>query len=84
MISPSYTINGSNKKESDKFISSLSIKVLLILSIATSIDALSVGLNLSLLNVSIMIPAVVTGVITFSLSLGEASARASGADLGAS
>lgn len=58
----------SIKKEDGTFVSSLSIKVLLILSVATSIDALAVGLSLSLLNVSIVIPAVVTGVVTFSLS----------------
>jgi putative Mn2+ efflux pump MntP len=58
----------SLRKESKTLVSSLSIKVLLILSVATSIDALAVGLSLSLLNVSIMIPAIVTGVVTFSLS----------------
>jgi putative Mn2+ efflux pump MntP len=58
----------SIRKESSRLVSSLSIKVLLILSIATSIDALAVGLSLSLLKVSIIIPAIVTGVVTFSLS----------------
>jgi len=58
----------SIKKESDTLVASLSIKVLLVLSIATSIDALAVGLSLSLLQVSIIIPALVTGVVTFSLS----------------
>jgi putative Mn2+ efflux pump MntP len=58
----------SVKKESAKLISSLSIKVLLILSIATSIDALAIGLSLSLLNVAATIPATATGVITFGLS----------------
>jgi putative Mn2+ efflux pump MntP len=58
----------SIRKESNRLVSSLSIKVLLILSIATSIDALAVGLSLSLLKVSIIIPAIVTGVVTFSLS----------------
>lgn len=58
----------SIRKESDKFVSSLSIKMLLMLSIATSIDALAVGLSLSLLKVSVIIPAIVTGVVTFSLS----------------
>lgn len=58
----------SIRKESTRLVSSLSIKVLLILSIATSIDALAVGLSLSLLNVPIIIPAIVTGVVTFSLS----------------
>jgi putative Mn2+ efflux pump MntP len=58
----------SIRKESAKLVISLSIKVLLILSIATSIDALAVGLSLSLLNVSATIPAAVTGVVTFILS----------------
>ena len=58
----------SIRKKSNTIVSSLSIKVLLILSISTSIDALAVGLSLSLLKVSIIIPAIVTGVVTFSLS----------------
>ena len=58
----------SIRKKSNTIVSSLSIKVLLILSIATSIDALAVGLSLSLLKVSIIIPAIVTGVVTFLLS----------------
>ena len=58
----------SIRKESPRLVSSLSIKVLLILSIATSIDALAVGLSLSLLNVSAINPAIITGVVTFSLS----------------
>ena len=41
---------------------------MLILSIATSIDALAVGLSSSILNVSIITLATVTGIITFSLS----------------
>jgi len=57
----------STRKES-KFISSFNIKVLLILSIATSIDALAVGLSLSFLEISILIPAIVIGAITFLLS----------------
>lgn len=58
----------SIRKESARLVSSLSIKVLLILSIATSIDALAVGLSLSLLNVFAINPAIITGVVTFSLS----------------
>jgi putative Mn2+ efflux pump MntP len=58
----------SIKNGPDKLARSLSIKVLLILSIATSIDALAVGLSLSLLNVSIMTLVIATGVVTFSLS----------------
>ncbi len=58
----------SVREESNKLVCSLSIKVLLILSIATSIDALAVGLSLSFVKVSIIIPAIVTGIVTFSLS----------------
>jgi putative Mn2+ efflux pump MntP len=53
---------------SRKIASSPSLKVLIILSIATSIDALAVGLSLSFLEESILIPAIVIGTITFSLS----------------
>jgi putative Mn2+ efflux pump MntP len=55
-------------KESKQVINSSSLKVLLVLSIATSIDALAVGLSLSFLGTSITTPAVVIGLITFSLS----------------
>ena len=58
----------SLRSEPKRLISSLSINVLLILSIATSIDALAVGLGLSLLKTSIIIPAIQIGVITFFLS----------------
>jgi len=58
----------SIKNGPDKLANSLSIKGLLILSIATSIDALAVGLSISLLNVSIMTLVIVTGVVTFALS----------------
>ncbi|MGB3340038.1 MAG: manganese efflux pump MntP family protein [bacterium] len=42
--------------------------MLLILSIATSIDALAVGITLSFLDVAIMMPALIIGIITFLLS----------------
>ncbi len=42
---------------------------MIMLSIATSIDALAVGFSLSLLGVSIWIPAVVIGVITAALTV---------------
>lgn len=41
---------------------------LLILSIATSIDALAVGFSIALLSASILLPAVLIGLVTFSLS----------------
>jgi putative Mn2+ efflux pump MntP len=55
-------------KESEKIVSSSSLKILLILSVATSIDALAVGLSLSFLKTSIITPAIITGTITFTLS----------------
>ena len=42
---------------------------LLLLAAATSIDALAVGLSLSLLNAPIVGPALLIGLVTFSLSL---------------
>lgn len=44
------------------------IFVLLVLSIATSIDALAVGLTLSLIAGSIVVAVIVIGLITFTLS----------------
>lgn len=58
----------STKNGSERLISSLSIGVLLMLSIATSIDALAVGLSFSFLRVPVLAPAIVIGVVTFSLS----------------
>jgi putative Mn2+ efflux pump MntP len=43
--------------------------VLLVLSVATSLDALAVGLSLSLLNVHIVEPVIIIGLVTFALSL---------------
>ena len=58
----------STNKESNKMVSSSSFKVLIMLSIATSIDALAIGLSLSFLETSIITPAIIIGIITFSLS----------------
>jgi putative Mn2+ efflux pump MntP len=46
----------------------LSLSVLLTLSVATSIDALAVGLSFAFLQVSIAASVLVIGVVTFSLS----------------
>jgi putative Mn2+ efflux pump MntP len=54
--------------ESNKIICSSNLKVLFILSIATSIDALAVGLSLSFIETSIVMPAIIIGIITFFLS----------------
>jgi len=47
----------------------LTLPVLLLLSVATSIDALAVGLSLSFLKIPIVGPALLIGVVTFSISL---------------
>ncbi|MBS3920919.1 MAG: manganese efflux pump [Deltaproteobacteria bacterium] len=46
----------------------LSLWMLLMLSIATSIDALAVGISFALLNISIITPILVIGTVTFILS----------------
>ena len=52
----------------DRQFKSPSIFVLLILSLATSIDALAVGLSFAFLKISIAIPIIVIGAVTFVLS----------------
>ena len=64
MIYESSKMNVNDKKKDP-----LNVYVLLMLSIATSIDALAVGLSLSFLNVSIALPVIIIGVITFLLSI---------------
>jgi len=60
----------SSKMEVDNNkINPLNLYVLLMLSIATSIDALAIGLTLSFLNVSIILPSIIIGAITFLLSV---------------
>lgn len=60
------------------------VRVLTVMAVATSIDAMAVGLSYSLLGVSIVLPAIIIGVVCFSLSsvgalvsgkLGAASSR---------
>ncbi len=63
MIYESFKIKPAN----DKFNPS-NVVVLLILSIATSIDALAVGITLSFLEVSIAVAVVIIGLVTFVLS----------------
>lgn len=47
---------------------SFSLKELLILSIATSIDAFAVGVTFAILNTPILTPIVIIGIVTFILS----------------
>jgi putative Mn2+ efflux pump MntP len=56
-------------ESSQKVINPLNIYVLLMLSVATSIDALAVGVSFAFLKVSIITPVIVIGIVTFVLSL---------------
>ncbi|HPX77885.1 MAG TPA: manganese efflux pump MntP family protein [Methanobacterium sp.] len=47
---------------------SISLKEILILSVATSIDAFAVGVTFAFLNVAILFPVIMIGLITFILS----------------
>ncbi len=47
----------------------LGFKTMLLMAIATSIDALAVGISLAFLNSNIWIAALVIGIVTFSLSM---------------
>lgn len=61
-------IRESFKKDDENINGSFSLKVMLPLAIATSIDALAVGVTFAFLNVNIVIAALTIGVITFGFS----------------
>ncbi|HOW28588.1 MAG TPA: manganese efflux pump MntP family protein [Elusimicrobiota bacterium] len=54
--------------DDEKPMSSLRFRVLLLLAIATSIDALAVGLSFAFLHVPIIAPSLIIGAVTFVLS----------------
>ena len=56
-------------KEEEEAISSISYKDIIVLAIATSIDALAVGVSFAFLNVNIFFAISVIGITTFTLSL---------------
>lgn len=56
-------------EEADKKNLEMTLLTLFTLSVATSIDALAVGVTLSFLNVAIVKPATVIGIVTFIMSL---------------
>lgn len=59
----------STRIKSEKITSNpLNIQILLILSIATSIDAFAVGISFAFLQTSIITPIVIIGIVTFILS----------------
>ncbi|MDI6861204.1 MAG: manganese efflux pump MntP family protein [Caldisericia bacterium] len=59
----------SFKNECEKKINIDNFITLLILSIATSIDAFAVGISLSLLKIKILFPSIFIGITTFTLTL---------------
>lgn len=62
-------IYDSTRKEAEKKEENLKLLSILTLAIATSIDALMVGLSFAFLNIAILEPILVIGLITFLLSI---------------
>lgn len=58
------TLSGDDEKHDSDF----GFRKMLVMAIATSIDALTVGVSMAFLNVDIWVAAAVIGVITFALS----------------
>jgi putative Mn2+ efflux pump MntP len=56
------------KEKEEKEVNPLSVRVLLVLSIATSIDSFPVGASFGFLGTFILIPAIVIGTVTFLLT----------------
>ncbi len=56
-------------ESASKGLDPLNIYILLMLSIATSIDALAVGLSFAFLKIYIVTPVIIIGIVTFLLSL---------------
>ena len=54
--------------ESENFLSPLNIKMLFILGLATSIDALAVGVTLAFTNTSILLSCIIIAIVTFLMS----------------
>lgn len=62
-------IEAFKKEDKEEFNDDTSIKTMIILAIATSLDALAVGVTFAFLKISIIEPIISIGVITFLLSL---------------
>ncbi|MBB4037386.1 putative Mn2+ efflux pump MntP [Dysgonomonas hofstadii] len=60
-------VSAIKEEESTPF-NPLNFKVMLSLAIATSIDATAVGLSLSLVNIDILKPAIIIGIVTLLIS----------------
>lgn len=62
------SISGADEGEVKNETLSLTFRLLLTLSIATSIDALAVGISFSVLKASIVLPIIIIGLVTFLIS----------------
>ena len=62
-------VKESFSKETKNYNDDVSVKTMLILSIATSIDALAVGITFAFFNVNLVLAISLIGIITFILSV---------------
>lgn len=60
-------IKESFEKEQEECIDTIDIKTMIILSIATSIDALAVGITFAFFKVNLVLSTIIIGIITFGL-----------------
>lgn len=63
MIYESFEKEGKNRMAQDKFLN------IVLLSISTSIDSLGVGLGIGVLKIGIIIPSLMFGMVSFSISM---------------
>ena len=59
---------GKEEEADEKMTTGLAVGTMLVLAVATSIDALAVGVSLAFLNVNIWVAVLLIGVITFAIS----------------
>ena len=57
------------QKEEEEYNEDISVKTMIVLSIATSIDALAVGITFAFLKVNLLLAITLIGTITFILSV---------------
>ena len=57
------------KKDESNINEKLDLKTMLVLAIATSIDALAVGITFAFLNVNLILSITIIGIITFLISI---------------
>lgn len=62
-------IKESLKKEEENINSRVDFKPMLLLSIATSIDAMAVGVTFGILKMNIFVPVIIIGITTFIMSI---------------